>query len=257
MKRIWFLLVVMTGIPQMVYGATADDFQDPVEVDETKNPDGTYTYEDKFNCTPFLSRAKVNSGNKHHTAEDCNINSGGASDQGKPVTAAASGKVLHIFDKATDPWGIKVTNVEVKDVDLSEDLRKAMARQAEAERERRAKIIAAEGEFQAAEKIVAAAEKMEKNPVSLQLRYLQTLVELGSDQNAKTIIDHALRLEGVSRHSSTHACGVLITKDPLVENTPVQYASSSDKTLVSQYSSLFMARCISLHCRINAITFRC
>lgn len=92
-----------------------------------------------------------------------------------------------ILDKQTDPWGIKVANVEVKHVDISEDLRRAMARQAEAERERRAKIIAAEGEFQAAAKICEAAELMQKSPMSLQLRYLQTLVEIGSENNTTTL----------------------------------------------------------------------
>ena len=92
-----------------------------------------------------------------------------------------------ILDKQTDPWGIKVSNVEVKHVDLSEDLRRAMARQAEAERERRAKIIAAEGEYQAAEKICQAAELMQKSPMALQLRYLQTLVEIGKENNTTTL----------------------------------------------------------------------
>ncbi len=93
-----------------------------------------------------------------------------------------------ILDKQSDPWGIKVTNVEVKHVDLSDELRRAMAAQAEAERERRAKIIAAEGEYQAAEKIVAAAKMMEQTPIALQLRYLQTMVEIGGETNAKTLI---------------------------------------------------------------------
>ena len=92
-----------------------------------------------------------------------------------------------ILDKQTDPWGIKVSNVEVKHVDLSEDLRRAMARQAEAERERRAKVIAAEGEYQAAEKICQAAELMQKSPMALQLRYLQTLVEIGKENNTTTL----------------------------------------------------------------------
>lgn len=96
-------------------------------------------------------------------------------------------KLQTILDKQTDPWGIKVSNVELKHVDISEDLRRAMARQAEAERERRAKIIAAEGEFQAAEKIVQAAVMMEKSPMSLQLRYLQTLVEIGGENNTTTL----------------------------------------------------------------------
>ena len=92
-----------------------------------------------------------------------------------------------ILDQQTEPWGIKVASVAVKDVDLSEELRRAMARQAEAERERRAKIIAAEGEFQAAEKICQAAELMQKQPAAIQLRYLQTLVEIGKENNTTTI----------------------------------------------------------------------
>ena len=92
-----------------------------------------------------------------------------------------------ILDRQTDPWGIKVSNVEVKHVDLSEELRRAMARQAEAERERRAKVINAEGEYQAAEKICQAAEMMQKYPMSIQLRYLQTLVEIGKEHNTTTL----------------------------------------------------------------------
>lgn len=98
-----------------------------------------------------------------------------------------NGKLQHVLDQQTDPWGIKVSSVAVKHVDISEDLRRAMARQAEAERERRAKIIAAEGEFQAAEKICQAAELMQKSPMSLQLRYLQTLVEIGAENNTTTL----------------------------------------------------------------------
>ena len=96
-------------------------------------------------------------------------------------------RLQSILDKQTDPWGIKVATVEVKHVDISEELRRAMARQAEAERERRAKVIAADGEFQASEKICQAAEKMQKSPMSLQLRYLQTLVEIGSENNTTTL----------------------------------------------------------------------
>lgn len=99
-----------------------------------------------------------------------------------------------LLDRQTDPWGIKVTNVEVKHVDISEDLRRAMARQAEAERERRAKIIASEGEFQAAEKICQAAEMMQKQPMSLQLRYLQTLVEIGGGNNTTTVFPIPIEL---------------------------------------------------------------
>mgnify|MGYP006290921983 CR=1 FL=1 len=96
-------------------------------------------------------------------------------------------KLQSIIDKATDPWGIKVSAVEVKHVDLPAEMQRAMARQAEAERERRAKIIAAEGEQQAATKLVEAAEKMAHHPMALQMRYLQTLVEVASENNSTTI----------------------------------------------------------------------
>src|SRR5213076_3405205 len=92
-----------------------------------------------------------------------------------------------IIDEATGPWGIKVSAVEVKDVEIPGGMQKAMARQAEAERERRAKIINAEGEFQAAERLKDAALVIEDHPIALQLRYLQTLLELGSSQ-ATTIV---------------------------------------------------------------------
>jgi regulator of protease activity HflC (stomatin/prohibitin superfamily) len=85
-----------------------------------------------------------------------------------------------IIDEATAPWGVKVTIVEVKDVEIPTGMQRAMARQAEAERERRAKVIAAEGEFQASERLKDAANVIEDHPVALQLRYLQTLIELGS-----------------------------------------------------------------------------
>ncbi len=87
-----------------------------------------------------------------------------------------------IIDDQTEPWGIKVTTVEIKDVEIPNTMQRAMARQAEAERERRAKIINAEGEFQAAEKLADAAEIISRNPATLQLRYLQTLLELGAGQ---------------------------------------------------------------------------
>jgi regulator of protease activity HflC (stomatin/prohibitin superfamily) len=92
-----------------------------------------------------------------------------------------------IIDRHTDPWGIKVMSVEVKDVGLPEEMKRAMARQAEAERERRAKVIAAEGEFQAAQRLADAALIMQERPVALQLRYLQTLVEVSSENNSTTI----------------------------------------------------------------------
>jgi regulator of protease activity HflC (stomatin/prohibitin superfamily) len=92
-----------------------------------------------------------------------------------------------IIDEQTEPWGVKVTTVEIKDVEIPEQMQRAMARQAEAERERRAKIINAEGEFQAAEKLSSAAEIISKNPATLQLRYLQTLLEMGVNQNTTIV----------------------------------------------------------------------
>jgi len=92
-----------------------------------------------------------------------------------------------IIDTQTEPWGIKVTAVEIKDVEIPERMQHAIARQAEAERERRAKIINAEGEFQAAEKLSQAAEMISRNPVTIQLRYLQTLREIGGTQNSTIV----------------------------------------------------------------------
>ena len=91
-----------------------------------------------------------------------------------------------IIDERTDPWGIKVSAVEVKELELPEGMKRAMARQAEAERERRAKIIAAEGELQAATKLSEAAKQMEVSPVTLQLRYLQTIREIGAEKSSTT-----------------------------------------------------------------------
>ena len=96
-------------------------------------------------------------------------------------------ELQQIIDDQTEPWGIKVTTVEIKDVEIPQTMQRAMARQAEAERERRAKIIAAEGEFQASEKLAAAAEKMGNHPVAIQLRFLQTLLEVGSEHNTTTL----------------------------------------------------------------------
>ena len=92
-----------------------------------------------------------------------------------------------ILDRSTDPWGIKVSLVEVKHIDLPEEMKRAIAKQAEAERERRAKVINAEGEFQAAQKLIEAAALMETQPMSLQLRYLQTLNQIAAENNSTTI----------------------------------------------------------------------
>jgi regulator of protease activity HflC (stomatin/prohibitin superfamily) len=96
-------------------------------------------------------------------------------------------KLQEILDRQTDPWGIKVSMVEIKHVDLPQEMQRAMARQAEAERERRAKIITAEGEFQAAEKIAQAAAVIGREPAALQLRFLGTLVEVAAEHNSTIV----------------------------------------------------------------------
>ncbi len=103
-------------------------------------------------------------------------------------------KIQTILDKQTDPWGVKVSTVELKHIDLPQEMQRAMARQAEAERERRAKVIAAEGEFQASERLAEASEIMSRSPMSLQLRYLQTLVEISAEKNSTTIFPVPLEL---------------------------------------------------------------
>ena len=99
-----------------------------------------------------------------------------------------------IIDRQTDPWGIKVTSVEVKDMVLPDGMKRAMAKQAEAERERRAKIVNAEGEFQAAAKMVQAAGMMAKEPIALQLRFLQTMREISSEHNTTTFLPVPIEL---------------------------------------------------------------
>ena len=96
-------------------------------------------------------------------------------------------RLQEILDTHTEPWGIKVSNVEVKNVDLPQEMQRAIARQAEAERERRAKIIGAEGEFQASAKLAEASDVLSRNPMALQLRYLQTLIEISTEKNSTII----------------------------------------------------------------------
>ncbi|MGB2927912.1 MAG: slipin family protein [Desulfobacterales bacterium] len=103
-------------------------------------------------------------------------------------------QLQEILDMHTDPWGIKVTTVELKHIDLPQEMQRSMAKQAEAERERRAKIINAEGEFQAANKLAQAAEIIRDHPVALQLRYLQTMREISAEQNTTTIFPFPLEL---------------------------------------------------------------
>ena len=121
-------------------------------------------------------------------------------------------ELQQIIDEQTEPWGIKVSTVEVKDVELPVEMQRAIARQAEAERERRAKIIAADGEFQAADKLGQAADVISRNPATLQLRYLQTLLEIGGNQNSTIIFPLPLDLvkplvDRFSRGDETGASG--------------------------------------------------
>jgi regulator of protease activity HflC (stomatin/prohibitin superfamily) len=103
-------------------------------------------------------------------------------------------KIRRIVDEETDPWGIDVTAVEIKDVDLPQEMRRAIARQAEAERERRAKVINAEGELQASEKLAEAAGIMQRQPASLQLRFLQTVSEIATENNSTTLFPIPIEL---------------------------------------------------------------
>jgi regulator of protease activity HflC (stomatin/prohibitin superfamily) len=113
-------------------------------------------------------------------------------------------ELQRIIDEQTEPWGVKVSAVEIKDVEIPEAMQRAMARQAEAERERRAKIISAEGEYQAAEKLASAAAILGREPSALQLRYLQTLLEIGAEQSSTIVFPRPLDmlrpfLDGVGR----------------------------------------------------------
>jgi regulator of protease activity HflC (stomatin/prohibitin superfamily) len=103
-------------------------------------------------------------------------------------------KLQEILDTHTDPWGIKVTTVELKQIDLPQEMQRAIARQAEAERERRAKVINAEGEFQAARKLADASSIIEQHPIALQLRYLQTMSEMASENNSTTFLPIPIEL---------------------------------------------------------------
>ena len=116
-----------------------------------------------------------------------------------------------ILDEDTEPWGIKVTKVEVKQVDLPDEMKRAIAKQAEAERERRAKIIHAEGEYQAASRLTAAAAIISEQPVAVTLRYLQTLTEIGVEQNTTIVFPlpcgHSFRLPGQGQGEHRHLAG--------------------------------------------------
>ncbi|MBN1296165.1 slipin family protein [bacterium] len=112
-----------------------------------------------------------------------------------------------ILDKHTDPWGIKVSNVEIKHVDLPTEMQRAMARQAEAERERRAKVIAAEGEYQASEKLQMAAKVISAEPMAMQMRYLQTLSEIATENNSTTIFPMPIDLFSIFMNKNKDESG--------------------------------------------------
>ena len=132
----------------------------------------------------------------------------------------------HIIDDQTEPWGVKVTTVEIKDVEIPAGMQHAMARQAEAERERRAKIIDAEGEFQAAAKLLDAADLISRNPVTIQLRYLQTLREIGGNENSTIVFPfpldllQALRAVGGEAGSAAEATPAVAPGTAIVAETP-------------------------------------
>jgi regulator of protease activity HflC (stomatin/prohibitin superfamily) len=119
-----------------------------------------------------------------------------------------------IIDESTEPWGVKVSAVEIKDVEIPEQMQRAIARQAEAERERRAKIINSEGEFQAAQKLTDAADIISTNPASLQLRYLQTLLEIGSNQNTTVVFPLPMDMLEPFLGRSDHKAGGSKAKAP-------------------------------------------
>jgi regulator of protease activity HflC (stomatin/prohibitin superfamily) len=135
-------------------------------------------------------------------------------------------RLQEIIDRQTDPWGIKVTAVEVRDVILPDSMKRAMAGQAESERERRAKIINAEGEFQAAEKLVQAASMISAQPIALQLRFLQTMKEISSEHNTTTILPIPIDL---------FAPFIKRSESPSYERT---VAGTSNQTRATEWRSL-------------------
>jgi regulator of protease activity HflC (stomatin/prohibitin superfamily) len=135
-----------------------------------------------------------------------------------------------IIDDQTEPWGIKVTAVEIKDVEIPEDMQHAIARQAEAERERRAKIINAEGEAQAAAKLGEAADVISRNPVTIQLRYLQTLLEIGNEQNSTIVFPLPIDLVGpLLQAVSGHDAGAAEPTRPAAGTAPTSNQRALDR----------------------------
>jgi regulator of protease activity HflC (stomatin/prohibitin superfamily) len=124
-------------------------------------------------------------------------------------------QLQRIIDEQTEPWGVKVSIVEVKDVELPQTMQRAMARQAEAEREKRAKVIHAEGELEASQKLAQAAEVIDQNPVTIQLRYLQTLTEIGAEKNTTVVFPLPIDLiTGLFRRGERHENGASEGESP-------------------------------------------
>ena len=140
--------------------------------------------------------------------------------------------VRGILDRGTDAWGIEVTGVEIKDIDLPQEMKRAMAKQAEAERERRAKVIAADGEYQASTKLAQAAAVMQDHPVALQLRYLQTVAEIATENNSTTLFPIPIELfAGMMEKQTGGARGSLLDAAEVDEAAPAGkplLASGSD-----------------------------
>lgn len=155
-------------------------------------------------------------------------------------------QLQQIIDDQTEPWGIKVSVVEVKDVELPQSMQRAMARQAEAEREKRAKIIHAEGEFQASQQLAEAAEVINRNPVTIQLRYLQTLTEIGVEKNTTIVFPLPIELmgsiigalDGNSRSQTASDASPLIVTPPPINTAarPVNAPQSAPASTASTQS---------------------
>jgi regulator of protease activity HflC (stomatin/prohibitin superfamily) len=145
-------------------------------------------------------------------------------------------RLQHIIDEQTEPWGVKVTLVEIKDVELPQTMQRAMARQAEAEREKRAKIIHAAGEFEASKMLAAAADVIAREPVTLQLRYLQTLTEIAVEKNSTIIFPLPLDIitAFLGHQPTTHATNGALSTSSLA---PTEAASHRDAPLPQQSNS--------------------
>lgn len=152
--------------------------------------------------------------------------------------------VRGIIDEGTDPWGIDVVGVEVKDIDLPQEMKRAMARQAEAERERRAKVISAEGEFQASKRLAQAARVMSQDPASLQLRFLQTVVEVAAENNSTTLFPVPVDLIRPFIEAGTNRRPIDDVDDPEAEDetAPRALESGDARALLDAASTLLGGR---------------